>query len=62
MNEILILIIVVGMILALMYNFLVGKKNQVDNIFALMVAVENYPELKANENLIHLQKTLNEIT
>lgn len=109
----------------LMYNSLVGKKNQVDNIFAgvdavlkkrydlipnlvasvqqymqhektllekvtelrsqamkpgladtqkmvldkeitgilgsLMVAVENYPELKANENVMHLQHTLHEV-
>ena len=28
---------------------------------SLMVAVENYPQLKANENLIHLQHTLNEV-
>ena len=27
----------------------------------LMVAVENYPTLKANENFLHLQGTLNEI-
>jgi len=26
-----------------------------------MVAVENYPELKANENVMHLQGTLNEV-
>jgi LemA protein len=28
---------------------------------SLMVAVENYPTLKANENFMHLQYTLNEI-
>lgn len=28
---------------------------------SLMVAVENYPNLKANENFLHLQHTLNEI-
>ena len=28
---------------------------------SIMIAVENYPELKANENVIHLQATLNEI-
>jgi LemA protein len=28
---------------------------------SIMVAVENYPELKANENMIHLQHSLNEI-
>ena len=27
----------------------------------IMIAVENYPELKADKNFIHLQKTLNEI-
>lgn len=27
----------------------------------LMVSVENYPELKANENFLHLQHTLNEL-
>ncbi len=27
----------------------------------IMVSVENYPELKANINFIHLQKTLNEL-
>jgi LemA protein len=28
---------------------------------SIMVAVENYPELKANENVMHLQHSLNEI-
>jgi len=28
---------------------------------SIMVAVENYPELKANENVMHLQHTLNEV-
>lgn len=28
---------------------------------SIMVAVENYPELKANENVMHLQATLSEI-
>jgi len=28
---------------------------------AIMIAVENYPELKANENVLHLQRTLHEI-
>ena len=27
----------------------------------IMVAVENYPDLKANENFMHLQRTMNEI-
>ena len=27
----------------------------------LMVSVENYPELKANENFLHLQRNLNEV-
>lgn len=116
---------VVIFIIVLMYNTLISKKNQVDNIFAgldavlkkrydllpnlvatvkeymvhermtlekitelrakattshlnsaetvalnqqlsstlgnLMVAVENYPTLKANENFLHLQGTLNEL-
>ncbi len=115
----------IALVAVLMYNSLIGKKNQVDNIFAsvdavlkqrydlipnlvasvkeymtheretlekitdlrsqalrggldsdakmaldlklsqalggLMVAVENYPNLKANENFLHLQHTLNEI-
>ena len=28
---------------------------------SIMIAVENYPELKANENVIHLQHSLNEV-
>ena len=28
---------------------------------SIMVAVENYPELKANENVMHLQGSLNEV-
>jgi len=27
----------------------------------IMVAVENYPQLKANENFMHLQRTINEV-
>jgi len=121
----LIIIAVLVVIVVLMYNSLVGKKNQVDNIFAgvdavlkkrynlipnlvssvqqymqheksilekvtelratamkpgisdemkidldrqitsalgnIMVAFENYPELKANENIMHLQRSLSEI-
>jgi len=121
----LIILIVFIIILILMYNSLVAKKNQVDNIFAsvdtqlkkrydlipnlvasvskymdhekslleditklrseanksdlsekekidldakvsktlgsIMVAVENYPDLKANENVMHLQHSLNEV-
>jgi len=120
-----IIIAVLVVIVVLMYNSLVGKKNQVENIFAgvdavlkkrydlipnlvssvqqymqhekgilekvtelraqalkpgisdekkialdkqitsalgnIMVAVENYPQLKANENIMHLQRTLSEI-
>lgn len=120
-----IILIVLVLILVLMYNTLVAKKNQVENIFAsvdtvlkkrydlipnlvasvkqymqhekslleevtklrseamkpgisdahkidldakvtsalgsIMVAVENYPELKANENVMHLQHTLHEV-
>lgn len=125
MSTSLIVFIVIAVILILMYNSLVAKKNQVENIFAsvdtvlkkrydlipnlvasvskymeheksllenvtklrseankpnisdeqkialdakvtsalgsIMVAVENYPELKANENVMHLQHSLNEI-
>jgi len=125
MSVSLIILAVVVFILVLMYNSLVSKKNQVENIFAgvdtqlkkrydlipnlvasvskymehekslltevtklraeanrsnisdehkialdakitsalgsIMVAVENYPELKANENVMHLQRTLSEI-
>jgi len=125
MSTPLIILIVVGIILVLMYNSLVAKKNQVENIFAsvdtqlkkrydlipnlvasvskymdhekslleevtklrseanrpnisdkqkmdldakitktlgsIMIAVENYPELKANENVMHLQRSLNEV-
>ncbi len=121
----LIVLIVVAVILVLMYNSLVSKKNQVENIFAsvdtvlkkrydlipnlvasvskymdheksllekvtqlraeankpnisdekkikldeqvssalgsIMIAVENYPDLKANENVMHLQHSLSEI-
>lgn len=120
-----IILIVAVIVLILMYNSLVSKKNQVTNIFAsidvqlkkrydllpnlvesvkqymqhekslleevtklrtdaikpnlsdgekiaidekissklgsIMVAVESYPELKANENVLHLQATLNEL-
>lgn len=28
---------------------------------SIMVAVENYPDLKANENVMHLQRTLSEV-
>ena len=116
---------IIALALILMYNSLIGKKNEVDNIFAgvdavlkkrydlipnlvatvskymehergllekvtelraqatkpdisdervieldrqissalgsIMVAVENYPDLKANENVMHLQRTLHEI-
>ncbi len=121
----LIVLIAFVLILVLMYNSLVAKKNQVENIFAsvdtvlkkrydlipnlvasvskymehekallqevtklraeankpnisdeqkialdakvssalgsIMVAVENYPDLKANENVMHLQHTLHEV-
>jgi len=125
MSTPLIILIVFIILLVLMYNSLVAKKNQVDNIFAsidtqlkkrydlipnlvasvskymeyeketlekvtklrtqanktnlsedekialdaqvtsalgsIMIAVENYPELKANENVVHLQHTLSEV-
>jgi LemA protein len=119
------LIIGIAVVMVMLYNSLVGKKNQVENVFAsidailkkrydlipnlvstvqtymqhekstlteitemrakavsgqmsddekvdldnklskmmggIMVAVENYPDLKANQNFIQLQKTLNEV-
>ena len=125
MSTSLIIFIVLAIILVLMYNSLVAKKNQVENIFAsvdtqlkkrydlipnlvasvskymkheksileditklrseankpnisnehkmaldakmsaalgsIMIAVENYPDLKANENVMHLQHSLNEV-
>jgi len=125
MSVSLIILIVIALVLVLMYNSLVSKKNQVENIFSsvdtvlkkrydlipnlvasvskymeheksllekvtqlrseankpnlsdgekisldakissalgsIMVAVENYPELKANENVMHLQHTLHEV-
>jgi LemA protein len=125
MSTSLIILLIVAIILVLMYNSLVAKKNQVENIFgsvdtqlkkrydlipnlvasvskymehekgilqevtklrseankpnisdkekinldskmsaalgSLMIAVEAYPELKANENVMHLQHSLNEI-
>ncbi|MDP2100688.1 MAG: LemA family protein [Methylobacter sp.] len=124
MNVFLIVLGIVAVIAVLMYNSLIGKKNQVDNIFAgvdavlkkrfdlipnlvasvaqymehekstlekvtelraqamkpgisddqkialdakltaalgsITVAMEAYPDLKANENVMHLQRSLNE--
>jgi len=125
MSTPLIILIVLAIVLVLMYNSLVAKKNQVENIFAsvdtqlkkrydlvpnlvasvskymeheksileditklrseankpnisdehkmaldtkmsaalgsIMIAVENYPDLKANQNVMHLQHSLSEI-
>lgn len=125
MSTSLIILLVLAIVLVLMYNSLIAKKNQVENIFAsvdtqlkkrydlipnlvasvskymeheksileevtklradankpnisdkdkialdaktsaalgsLMIAVEAYPELKANENVMHLQSSLNEV-
>jgi len=125
MSTSMVVLLVIGIILILMYNSLVSKKNQVENIFAsvdtqlkkrydlipnlvatvskymehekslltevtklraeankpnisdehkialdakvtsalgsIMIAVENYPDLKANENVMHLQRSLNEV-
>ncbi len=125
MSTTLIVLGVIALILVFMYNSLIGKKNEVDNIFAgidavlkkrydlipnlvgsvqqymthekellekvtelraqatrpnisddkkimldkeitsalgsIMIAVENYPDLKANENVMHLQHTLHEV-
>ncbi len=36
--------------------------NQLDKMIGgMMIQVENYPELKANENYIHLQRTINDL-
>jgi len=125
MQSLLITIAIIVVILGLLYNFLVSKKNQVENIYAsvdtllrkrfdlipsliatvqeamkhekttleeitklrseamkpnvpsdkmvdldsklssllgtIMVAVEDYPDLKANENILNLQHSLNEV-
>jgi len=40
----------------------VAINNQLTGMLrGLMVQVENYPELKANENFMHLQRSLNEV-
>lgn len=40
----------------------VALDNQISaKMRGIMVAVENYPDLKANENFINLQRTLNEV-
>ena len=40
----------------------VALDNQLSKMLSgVMVAVENYPALKANENMIHLQRTLTEV-
>lgn len=51
---------------AMQTNISADEKIQLDNqisraLGGIMVAVENYPQLKANENFIHLQASLNEI-
>ena len=39
----------------------VSLDNEIRKVMGnIMVSVENYPELKANENFMHLQRTLNE--
>jgi LemA protein len=43
-----------------------NEKVEMDNAFTkavggVMLAVENYPDLKAGENFLHLQRTLNEL-
>lgn len=47
-------------------NLSPNEKVQLDNKISagmknIMVAVENYPDLKANENFMNLQRTLNEV-
>jgi len=125
MDTLLIVLGVIGVIIVFMYNNLISKKNQVENIFgsmdavlkkrfdlipnlvasvqeymthekslldsitklranankpnisdekkiaidkeltsalgSIMIAVENYPDLKANENVMHLQRSLTEV-
>lgn len=125
MQSLLIVLVIFAIITVLLYNFLVSRKNQVENIYAsvdtqlkkrfdlipslvasvqeamqhergtleeltslrsqalkpdvdpntmadldakisslldsLMIAVEDYPELRANENTMHLQRSLNEV-
>ncbi len=125
MQSLLITLVIIVLIMTFLYNFLISKKNQVENIYAsvdallkkrfdlipslvatvqeamkhekstleeitalrsqamkgktssnqmaeidsklssllgsIMVAVEDYPELKANENTLNLQHSLNEI-
>ncbi|HPR61208.1 MAG TPA: LemA family protein, partial [Prolixibacteraceae bacterium] len=40
----------------------VALDNQISaGMKSIMVAVENYPDLKANENFMNLQRTLNEV-
>ncbi len=40
----------------------VALDNQISSgMKSIMVAVENYPDLKANENFLNLQRTLNEV-
>lgn len=51
---------------ALSGNLNNDEKVDVDNqissgLSGIMVSVENYPELKANENFLNLQRTLNEV-
>ena len=51
---------------ALSPNLPEGERMQVEAALStalrnLMIAVENYPNLKANENFLHLQASLNEI-
>ncbi len=51
---------------ALNSNLSINEKISLDNeisdgIKNILISVENYPDLKANENFIHLQKSLNEV-
>jgi len=40
----------------------VDLDNQISKLMGgIMVAVENYPDLKANQNFLHLQRTMNEV-
>lgn len=51
---------------ALNSNLSMNEKIDVDNkisdgIKSILLSVENYPDLKASDNFIHLQKSLNEV-
>ena len=69
MQSLLIIIAIIGVVLGLLYNFLISKKNQVENIFASVDALlkkrfDLIPSLVATvqEAMQHEKSTLEEIT